>query len=184
MFAGVLQFFRAPLVAEVIPDLRPMEELLPPTFREQHGSAILLMGLLALVVSMATVWWRRRVRPTVLQPPVAVALEALRKLESEPENGALACSVLQVLRRYFAGVMPKWPHRDLTAEEMVLQLNLDSFLHPELINEITALLRRCEQRQFYTGRLLTSRLAGCALGVVRNIEAARAKCAGIPGNHP
>ncbi|MEI7728691.1 MAG: hypothetical protein WCO56_03935 [Verrucomicrobiota bacterium] len=167
---------RLPLFGSTLPDLRPIEELLPPTIWEQYGGAILLVGLLSLLVLATVVWWCRGTRSVVTPSPADIAREALRKLEFEPDGSALAGSVLQTLRHYLPAVIPMLPRGELTADEIAGQLSQQSSLTVELKDDITALLRQCERRQFDARNRATSpRLVADALLVVGKIETARVK---------
>lgn len=160
--------------AGAIPDLRPVEELLPPTFWEQHRATVLPGALLAAGIFGVLLWWLRRARPVVVTPPAALARAALQKLESGPDNSFLAGLVLKTLRQYLPAVIPVLRHRELTVDEIIPQLQRETSLPGELKDEIAALLRQCEQRQFFSGRLDTSvRLAAGALDLISRIEAVR-----------
>jgi len=161
--------------AGVIPDLRPVEELLPPTFWEQHRVAILGGALVGTAVFTVVFWWLRGARPAVVASPAAIARAALQKLEPGPDNGFLAGLVLKVLREYLAAVIPALLRRELTVDEMIPPLQRETSLSRELKDEIAALLRQCEQRQFFSGRLHVpaTKLAARSLELINKIEAAR-----------
>ena len=185
MFVPAEYFRSAPLVAGAIPDLQPIEELLPPTLWEQHRAAIVLGSLLTVVIAVALVWWLRRARPAVKLPPAEIARAALHKLESGPDNGFLAGLVLKALREYLRAATSALPRGELTVDEIIPELQRQKSLPPELKEEIATLLRHCEQRQFFSGRLETpTRLATRALEVIGKIEAARNEPAAISHRQP
>ena len=171
--------------AAAIPDLRPIEELLPPTFWEQHRVAILLGGLLGLAILAVAVWRFRRVRPVVVLPPAEVARKTLQRLEAGPDNSVLAGAVLKTLRHYLPAAIPTLSRGELTADEIVGHLDRKSSLPPELRNEISLLLRQCEQRQFFSGRQdAHTKLATRALDVIRKIEATQIHPATLSASPP
>lgn len=166
---------RWPLLAGALPGLRPIEDLLPPTFGERYGVPLLLCLLGALMVSAAAAWWFRRARPAVASSPAEAARSVLGQLVSEPDDGALAGSVLKTLRHYFPAVCPALPRGELTAGELATLLGRELAWAPELKAEATVLLRQCERRQFQSGRRPeAARLAARALDLIGKIEAARA----------
>ena len=172
-------------ISSAIPDLQPIEELLPPTFWEQHRVAILLGGLLALAIFVVVAWWLRRTRPVQVAPPADLARKALRKLETGPDNGLLAGAVLKTLRGYLPAAIPTLPRGELTADEMIVPLRHEAALAPELREEIAVLLHQCEQRQFFHGRFDTpSGLAARALALIDKVEAAQAGSSAIPAAPP
>lgn len=166
--------------ADAIPDLRPAEESLPPTFWEQHGQTILLAGLTVVLVLTLLILWRRRKLPAASVSPEQIARETLRKLEGAPDNSVLAGLVLHALRQYIPAALV-WPPGELTADEIVLRLNSEKKLATELNAEIIILLQQCEQRHFFSGQLKEAgRLAARALAVVKKIEAAKVQNATPP----
>jgi hypothetical protein len=183
MFVSAENFRSSPLFAGAIPDLQPIEELLPPTFWEQHRNTILLGSLLTIVIAVAVVWWFRRMRPAVKLPPAEIARAALQKLELGPDNGYLAGLVLKALQKYLRAAISTLPRGELTVDEIIPQLQKEKSLTPELKQEIAALLRQCEQCHFFSGRLETSgKLATRALDVIGKIEAARVES--VNGSKP
>jgi hypothetical protein len=162
--------------AAVVPDLQPIENLLPPTFWERHGAALLGGGLLVLLLLLVgvAIGWRRRGRPAVVIPPADAARRLLQQLEGGPDNGFLAGRVLQTLRQYLVAALPVLPPGERTVEEIIPHLEMDSRLTAEVKAEIVALLRQCERRQFFTGRSeAPAGFAARALAVVGKIEALR-----------
>lgn len=161
-----------PILAEVIPDLQPVEDLLPPTFWERHGELVLLACLLVGLLLMLAPRWRRRARSSPPRAPASVARETLWRLEGAPDNSYLAGLVLQALRQYFGASLVARPGTGRTADEIIIQLQSEKSIGPELKGEIVELLEHCQQRHFYSGRLtLEAGLAMRALIVVEKLEA-------------
>jgi len=166
--------------ADAIPELRPAEGLLPPTFLEQHGQTIMLAGLTGILVLVLWLFWRRRKLPAVSLPPEQVIRKTLRGLEGVLDNSVLAGLVLQALRQYIPAALA-WPRGELTADEMIFRLGSEKKFAAELNEEITGLLRECEQKQFCSRRLDgAGRLAARALAVVEKVEAAKMQNAKPP----
>ena len=169
------------LFASAIPDLQPIEELLPPTFWERHRATLLLGGLLAAAISVAVVWWLWRPRAVMALPPADIARAAFQELESGPDNRFSAGLVLKTLRRYLAASISAWPRGELTVEEMIPQLHRETSMPPELKVEIALLLRQCEQCHFSSGRLNNpAKLAARARELVSKIETAKIAAASHP----
>ena len=161
-----------PIFAEVIPDLQPIEGLLPPTFWERQGEAVLLASLLVGLLLILALRWRRRARSVPPTAPASVALETLWQLEGAPDNSHLVGLVLRTLRQYLGATLAARPGTGRTADEIIIQLQSDNSIRPELQREIVGLLQQCQRRQFYTGRLaLEAGLATRALIVVEKLEA-------------
>jgi hypothetical protein len=185
MFVPAENFNFWPLLAGAIPDLQPIEQLLPPTFWEQHRYTILLGSWLTVVIAVALVWWLRHARPVVKLPPAEIARIGLQKLESGPDNGYLAGVVLKALREYLCAAISILPRGELTVDEIIPQLQKEKTLPPELKEEIATLLRQCEQRQFFSGRLETpGKLATRTLDLIGKIEAMRIESTTVSGREP
>src|SRR5260370_2431343 len=52
-----------------IPLLRPPRPEIPPTFWEQNRTWLLAPGLLLAIVACGWLWWARRARPPLIEPP-------------------------------------------------------------------------------------------------------------------
>jgi hypothetical protein len=171
--------------ASVIPDLRPVEELLPPTFWEKHRGAILSGAFLAALVFVVAFRWLRRTRPVTVTPPATVARTTLQELKTAPDNGFLAGVVLNALRQYLESLVPALQRRKLTVDEIIRQLERETSLPHELQNEIAILLRQCERWQFSKGRRdLPAKLANRALDLIARIEATRVAPAAVCARQP
>ena len=83
-----------------IPALRPPHAELAPTYWEQHGTAVVLCGVLFLILVGAAIWFLTRPKPPVVVPPEVLARKALEPLGQRPEDGALLSQVSQILRHY------------------------------------------------------------------------------------
>lgn len=173
MFTPATSIFPA-LLGETIPDLRPPEQPIAPTFLEQHpgavgwGGAVLLAGLVLLI------WWWRRPRAVSLIPPVEVARQNLCLLAKLPEDGALAGHVSRVVRNYLAAAVPELARAELTPEEIAGQLpGAAPWLGAAVKAEVSALLRECNRLKFSAVPVsVPLRLVARAQQMVEQIELA------------
>ncbi len=130
-----------------IPPLRPPHAELPPTFWEQHGLWVILLGVLVLLLLGTVIWFVLRSRPPVLVPPEVQARRALEPLRQKPEDGALLSQVSQVLRHYIAAAF-NLPPQELTTTEFCRAVAADTRLGPELSTALADFLCQCDQRKF------------------------------------
>src|SRR6266496_321326 len=82
-----------------IPPLRPPHDLLPPTFWEQHSTAVIILTIIGLIFLCLCLWLFLRPKSPVIIPPEVQARQALEPLRSQPENGDLLSQVSQILHR-------------------------------------------------------------------------------------
>lgn len=153
--------------AATLPELRPVEELLPPVVREQTVIIILLA-----VLAGGFGWWcRQRRKSAVLTvSPGTSARTQLQELEKVPESSQLAGQVLLAIRQYIPAALG-WPSAERTTDELLLQLQAEKNLPETLKAEITGLLQVCERRQFSCqSPVAIGQLASRALAVVLKIE--------------
>lgn len=131
-----------------IPDLRPPEELIPPTFWEQHGGMVVAGAALVVVALSIAVWLLRRPKPALPPvPPEEQARRALGALKDRPEDVALVDEVSRILRSYLQTVF--LPGREeLTTEEMHAELSRRTGLPPEMLAALRELLKECDARKF------------------------------------
>ena len=164
------------LLGEVIPDLRPPESPIAPTFLEQHQEAVGFGGAVLLAAVVFLIWWWRRPRLVSRVPPVAVARQNLSMLAKLPEDGALAGQVSRVLRIYLAAAVPALARAELTPEEMAIQLpGVALWLEPAVKVDVIALLRECNRLKFSSVPVVEPlKLVARAQALVEQIEAARA----------
>jgi hypothetical protein len=183
MFAA--PFCSLPILAEVIPVLQPVEDLLPPTFWERHGQTVLQACLLIGLLLILALSWRRRARSVPPPVPASVARETLWRLVGAPDNSHLAGLVLQTLRQYLGATLAARPRTERTADEIITQLQSEKAIRPELQGEIIGLLQQCQRRHFYAGHLaLETGLATRALIVVEKLEAAKLSTPLSSAPHP
>src|ERR1039458_1069888 len=76
-----------------LPPLAPAYGEIPPTFRERHGTAMLVAGSILIALAGAVVWIILRPQPPVLVPPQVLARETLAKLRRQPENGQVLSEI-------------------------------------------------------------------------------------------
>lgn len=148
---------------EQIPALRPPHGEIPPGVWEQHGTLIVLLGVLGLALVAAGLWLLFRRKPAPPVPAEAVARKELAALKGAPENGVVLSRVSQVMRRYLGTVFGLAPV-EMTTGEFSEALRGSEQAGPELAGKVSAFLRECDRRKFSPGG------AQAPLGVVARAE--------------
>lgn len=126
--------------------LPPYGEL-PPTFWEQHGTAIIIAGILGLALVAAGLWWWLQPRPVEIPPPEKQAREALERLLQTPEDGAILSDISAILHRYFRDAFGL-PAGELTTSEFCRALSSRDQIGPELASAVGGFLRQGDERKF------------------------------------
>jgi hypothetical protein len=135
------------LAPDAIPPLRPPHAEIPPTFWEQHGLWVVIVGLLLLALVGVVVWFLTRPKPPVVVPPDYQARQALEPLRRQPEDGALLSRVSQILRHYVAAAFGL-PSGELTTAEFCQAIAGHAEIGPELSTALSDFLRQCDQCKF------------------------------------
>jgi hypothetical protein len=159
LFCPVLAVANLPPARDAIPKLRPPHAEIPPTFWEQHGTAVIVGGVLVLGLGGAGAWLLMRPKPMAIVPPEVQAREALEELRQKAEDGVVLSRVSQILRRYFAAVFPL-PQGELTTAEFCSLIQGIEDVGPMLATALTTFLRQCDERKFAPGA------TGAPLGAV------------------
>jgi hypothetical protein len=130
-----------------LPTLAPAYGELPPTFWEQHQTAIIIGGFLLILAQSLFLWkMLMRLQPAV-EPPENIARAALNRLLDEPEDGKLLSEVSQILRRYIGAVF-QMRGETLTTSEFTAEILRHEKIGPELAGKISGFLRECDARKF------------------------------------
>jgi hypothetical protein len=127
--------------------LLPPYGQLPPTFWEQHGTAVVLAGLAVIVVAALIIRLCLQPKPPVIVPPEVQARQALTALMARPENGDLLSSVSQILRRYVIAAFELPPGEPTTAEFRRALFD-DEKIGSELSAVVVTFMRECDERKF------------------------------------
>jgi hypothetical protein len=135
------------LAPDAIPPLRPPHAEIPPTFWEQHGLWVVIVGLLLLALVGVAVWFLTRPKPPVVVPPDFQARQALEPLRQQPEDGVLLSRVSQILRHYVAAAFGM-PPAELTTAEFCRAMADHAEIGPELSTALSQFLHHCDQRKF------------------------------------
>ncbi len=130
-----------------LPALAPAYGKIPPTFWEQHGTAMLIGGFVLAVLAVLLIWKLLQPKPPVVLPPEMLAREALAKLQGQPEDGNLLSEVSQILRHYI-GTEFKLPNGELTTAEFCAVIAGNERIGAELVQTIASFLRECDVRKF------------------------------------
>jgi hypothetical protein len=132
---------------EDIPSLRPPHAELPPSFWEQYGTWVILLGALLLALAGVAVWLLARPKAPVLVPPEVTARKALEPLRQQPKDGALLSRVSQILHQYITAAFGL-PPEELTTAEFCRAITGHPLIGPELSAALSAFLRLCDQDKF------------------------------------
>jgi hypothetical protein len=133
--------------ADALPALAPAYGEIPPTFWEQHGSAMLIVGFVIVVLAALLIWRLFQPKPPVVLPPEVLAREALDRLQSQPEDGKTLSEVSQILRHYI-GTAFELPNGELTTAEFCAVIAGNEPMGAELVQTIASFLRECDVRKF------------------------------------
>ena len=157
---------------DAIPPLRPPRGEIAPTFWEQNGLWVIILGVLLLGLVCAAVWWLRRPRPAVIVPPEAQARQALEPLRNQPEDGAVLSRISQILRRY-VGAAFALPPGEMTTGDFCRAIAGHERIGVELSATLGDFLRRCDERKF--GPPATMPALGAAAQALKLIELAEVR---------
>lgn len=130
-----------------LPKLLPPDEKMPPTFWEQHETAILAGILILILPATAVVWKMLHPGPRPVLPPADAAREALSKFRNEPEDGKALSEISRVLRRYAAETFD-FPPGEFTTGEFCRCLERSEQVPPQLARIHSDFLRACDERKF------------------------------------
>jgi hypothetical protein len=131
----------------MLPPLAPAYGELRPTFWEQHGTAVVILGFIAVVSAAVLGWLIFRPTPPVPVPPEVKAREALKKLGNLPEDGMVLSEISQTLRRYIIAAF-QFPPGELTTTEFTAAFAGNQKVGGDLAQTISGFLRECDQRKF------------------------------------
>jgi len=142
-----------PLCAQTATDalstLAPPYGELPPTFWEQHGTAIGIGGALFLVLCGIITWVLRQPRSQPVPLPADRARAALAKLQGQTEDGAVVTAISRILREYVCAAFQLSPGEWTTAD-LSVALAGNEQLGAELAKTTSDFLRECDEHKFST----------------------------------
>jgi hypothetical protein len=167
--------------ADDIPPLAPPLQEIPPSFWEQHGTAVTLGALALLALAGCAVWWLCRPKPPALVPPEGRARAELAALGGQLEDGLVVSRVSRVLRRYL-GAAFNLPPGESTTTEFCATLGRSETIGPELATAVGDFLRACDERKFAPAAGgEPCHAASRALALVEQAEARRARLRAAAG---
>ena len=153
--------------------LPPYGEL-PPTFIEQHGSAMILVGLAAIVLMALVLWLIFRPKRTDAIPPAEQARQALAILRQQPVDGAALSQVSRVVRHYFIAAF-QLPAGEFTTAEFSRLLSGQEQIGVELGAATSDFLRDCDAHKFSAATAsVPLKAADQALNLIEQAEQQRA----------
>ena len=163
------------LAQDDLPKLRPPRGEIPPTFWEQHGTAIIIASVACVLVVGILVWLLSRPKARKPIPPEVIARRELETLRQKPEDGATLSRISQILRRYFADAF-KLSSDELTTTEFCRAISDRSSIGESLAAELSDFLRQCDERKFAPDAAGPPNDAvGIALKLIDQAEARRAE---------
>ena len=130
-----------------IPPLRPGYPELPPTFWEQHGLWVVVLGVVLLALIALTVWWWLRPKPPVIVPIEVQTRQELETLRKRSEDGGTLSQVSRCLRRYVV-IAFRLPTDEFTTAEFCKAIGNQSELDVGLARDLREFLRRCDELKF------------------------------------
>jgi len=164
-----------------LPPLAPAYPEMPPTFWEQHGTAVLLGSLVFLALAGLALWQIFKPKPPPVVPPEIVARQALQKLQQWTEDGNVLSEVSQILRRYFLAAF-KLPAGEFTTAEFYSTLAGAKEIHFDIGDAVSRFLRECDERKFSPATATAPlQAASRALEFVELAERHRARSPSVPG---
>ena len=123
-----------------LPTLAPAYGEIPPTFLEQHETAIIIGGFAFLAFALLFLKVILRPESKAVLPSEVLAREALSKLLRQSEDGKLLSEVSQILRRYVVAGFD-FPDAELTTTEFCAALAGSGKIGDELARSISNFLR-------------------------------------------
>jgi hypothetical protein len=158
-----------------LPALAPAYGELPPTFWEQHETAIIIGGFSFLAFAFLFLKAMLRPESKAALPPEVLAREALAKLLRQPEDGKLLSEVSRVLRRYIIAAF-ELPPGETTTAEFCAALAANEKTGAEMAGSISSFLRECDERKFSSSSSEAPlNAAGGALEIISLAEKRRAE---------
>jgi hypothetical protein len=129
------------------PALVPPYGELPPTFFEQHGTAIAFAGLGIIVLATCGGWLIFRPKPKMIVPPEVEARQELERLRQRPEDGVVLSRVSQVTRSYFIAAF-QLTQGEFTTAEFCREISGNDKIGAELALAAADFLRDCDREKF------------------------------------
>lgn len=129
------------------PSLVPPYGEIPPTFWQQHHTAVIVGGVVWLALIGLILKLLLRPAQRIIQPPDAVARQALASLRNQPEDGRVLSAVSRVLRRYIAEAFAL-SDGELTTAEFCAMTTKNERLGADLSGALASFLHECDVKKF------------------------------------
>lgn len=130
-----------------LPPLAPAYPEMPPTFWEQHDTAILTGGFIFLALAAIVLWLIFKPRPQPVLPPELAAHQALARLRGRPEDGEVLSEVSQILRRYVGSAFG-FSDGEMTTTEFSAVASANAEIGSQLAEALASFLRACDKDKF------------------------------------
>jgi hypothetical protein len=157
-----------------IPPLRPALPEIPPTLWEQHGGLIVVLGVLAVALVAAAIWWLLQPKPPVPVPIEIQTRQQLEHLKNQPADGKTLSLVSQVLKRYVAAAF-ELPPGEMTTTEFNGTARASDKVGSQLATKISAFLQQCDEQKFSPTVEIQTSACARALELFQAGEARRAE---------
>ena len=131
---------------DVVP-LRPALSEIPPTFWEQHGVLIVVLGIILVALIGSAIWWLLQPKPPVPVPIEIQTRNELELLRLPTEDGKTISRVSQVLKHYFA-VAFDLSSVEMTTTEFNRAVAGSEKVGSELAASVSEFLRACDEQKF------------------------------------
>jgi hypothetical protein len=158
-----------------VPQILPPHAELPPTFWEQHGVVVIVVGMTLLALLGLTIWLRTRPKPPVMIPPEVQAREALAALPIAASEGERLSQVSRIMRHYVQQAF-ELPRAELNTTEFCLLVAEHPAIGPRLAGALVEFLRESDRRKFSPepGTPAAVDAVTRALGIIEQAEGRRA----------
>jgi hypothetical protein len=133
--------------ANALPKLAPPYGEIPPTFWQQHHTAVILAGAVFLALATLAFYFILRPAKPANIPPGAAARQALAKWQNQPEDGLALSAISQILRHYTAGAFGV-ANGELTTAEFCAAINDSERLGSDLSSALASFLHECDVKKF------------------------------------
>jgi hypothetical protein len=160
-----------------LPPLAPAYGEIRPTIWEQHGTEIVVAGVVFVALLGAASWMVFRPKAPAAVPPEVQARDILTRLAGRPEDGKILSEISQTVRHYVVAAFDL-PPGESTTGEFTAAVAQNGKIGPGPAQIVSDFLRECDHRKFSPVNPAAPMNAGRrALEIVSELEKQRAKFA-------
>jgi len=162
--------------------LRPPRNEIPPSFWEQHGALVLVLGICALIGVALVVWYFARPKSVVPLPPGIRARREFEALAGKPADRAILTRTCQVLKSYVAEAFGL-PREEMTTSEFCRAMNAQREMDAGAAQEVCRFLQRSDALKFAPGTT-PQKFVEEAMRLMEMLEAKRLETIAVQGPRP